>query len=163
MSAFRACAIVIGLIWLAAFWLASSVDFVPARIVDQAALPLSALLGLAVAALVPLPRMGLRALVGLAAAGFFVPLLGLVVPVASSYVFAEPTTIALTVTDKYRTDGRDGACNGFRFASRPDLMVHRVCVSVEVWRSAEVGDQLAAKGVRNGLGLRVLKWEKLGQ
>lgn len=163
MSAFRAGAIAIGLTWLAAFWFASGVDFVAARIVDQSALPLSGLLGLAVAVLVPLPRMGLRALLWLAASGFFVPLLGLVVPVASSYVYAEPTAIALTVTDKFRTDGREGECNGFRFASRPDLMVHRVCVHPEVWRSAGVGDQLAAKGMRNGLGFRVQKWEKLGQ
>jgi len=163
VSGFRVAFYAVGILWIAFFWLASSVDFVPARIVDQAALPLSFLLGLVAAVLLPLHQFKWRAIVCLGATGIFVPMLGLVVPVASTYVFTEPTTIALKVTDKYHTDGRDGHCNGFRFDSRPDLMVHRVCVPAEVWRSAGVGDQLAAKGVRNGLGFRVQKWEKLGQ
>ena len=163
MSGFRVAFYAVGILWIASIWLASTVDFVPARIVDQAALPLAALLGLAVAVLVPLPKLAFRFIVFLATMGFFVPLVGLVVPVASTYVFAEPTTVALKVTDKYHTDGRDGHCHGFRFASRPDLMVHRVCVSAETWGLAGVGEQLAAVGVRNGLGLRILKWEKLGQ
>ena len=133
------------------------------RIVDQATLPLCALLALAVAIVAPLPKPVFRLLVFLATFGFLAPLVGLVVPVASTYAFAEPTTVALKVTDKYHSDGRGGHCHGFRFESRPDLMVHRVCVSPDVWNSAEKGDQLAAEGVRNGLGLRVLNWGKLGK
>ena len=159
----RAGAIAFALAWVGAIWLASSVDFVPARIVDQAQLLLSGLIGLAVAVLLPIPKFKWRFVAFLGTAVLFIPLIGLVVPVASTYVFTEPTTVALKVTDKYHTDGRDGHCYGFRFESRPDLMVHRVCVSAEVWNMAGKGDQLAAKGERNGLGLRILKWEKLGQ
>jgi hypothetical protein len=165
MSGFRVALIGIGLAWLAAFVLASRVEFVPATLVDQATLPLAALLGLGVALVVPLPpkKIGLRMLVWMAATGLFLPVIGLDVPVASTYVFAEPTTVALSVTEREKRDGRGGECFSLRFAERPDLKLGRLCASEALWQSVAVGERLAAHGVRNGLGLRILKWEKLKQ
>lgn len=165
MTGYRFALVGTGAAWLAAFALASRVEFAPSALVDQAVLPLCALLGLAAALLVPLPRkkLGLRILVWLGATGICLPVIGLDIPVASTYVFSEPTTLALTVTGKEKRDGRGGECFSLRFAERPDLRLGRLCAGEELWQAIAVGERLAAHGVRNGLGLRILKWEKLGQ
>ena len=74
MSGVRVASYAIAILYVAACWLASSVDFVVARFVDQAALPLCALVGLALAVLVPLPKITWRLVLWIGATGLFMPL-----------------------------------------------------------------------------------------
>ena len=84
----------------------------------------------------------------------WVPVVGLVLPVAISYVYATPIERELTVSEK-RSPTRRRSCNGLALQEYQQLLFSTVCVSPTLWESLSPGAKINAKGVENWLGFRV--------
>ena len=82
------------------------------------------------------------------------------IPVASTFVVSESVTLPLVVKEKRQNPGGRNDCNAVFFQGPP---LERFCVSQETWQMLAVGDRVRVDAQRNMLGLRILKWEKLGQ
>jgi hypothetical protein len=159
MSGFRAALAGIGIVWLVAVVFAYRAEFVAAPIVDTWAFPASLVLGMVPGLALSLP-IGIRFMAWFASAGFLAPLLGLVIPVASTFVVSDAVTLPLEVKEKRQSPGGRNDCNAVTFQGPP---LERFCVSQDTWQLLAVGDRVRVDGERNMLGLRILKWEKLGQ
>jgi hypothetical protein len=87
----------------------------------------------------------------------FAPLVGVALPVATSFVYATPIERELTVARTRSSTFRRWHCNGVVLLEYEDLMDNTICVSSALWDSLRPGAKLRVTAMENGLGFRILE------
>lgn len=137
-------------------------NFLPSGVEGWVVVGSSSLLGLALlpalsrqrmARLSPRDRRWAYFFAWLGAAVLWAPMVGVVIPVGSSYVSAAPVEKRLTVSRKRAPSHR--TCSGLVVREYERLLDNTICVSGSLWESISPGDTIRAVGVENRLGFRV--------
>ena len=81
-------------------------------------------------------------------------MVGVVIPVATSYVFAAPVEMDLTVARK-RLPTRRWSCYGLVLQEYEELPDNTICVPEALWESLSQGAKIRVVAMENRLGFRV--------